>query len=196
MRSVCHAVAMTMLPLLLSLAAAQAAPNPPAPPAKPTATQIAAAAPATAWGAIAPEDLLLIDFADGKRSVIWLAPEFAPVHVANIRTIARSGWWGDATVYRVQDNYVTQWGDATEKKPPAAGITRRPPAEYEGRGARTARRSPIRTATPMPPAPGSRQAGGRSPGMAGSSGCRTVTGWSGSRAILRRIPGRAGTSIR
>ena len=121
---------MTMIPLLVSLlAAAQAAPAT-APP-KQTATQIAAAAPAEAWGAIKPEDLLLIDFADGQRSVIWLAPEFAPVHVANIRTIARSGWWGDATVYRVQDNYVTQWGDATEKKPPAAGITMRPPAEYE-----------------------------------------------------------------
>ena len=121
---------MTMIPLLVSiLAAAQAAPATALP--KQTATQIAAAAPAEAWGAIKPEDLLLIDFADGQRSVIWLAPEFAPVHVANIRTIARSGWWGDATVYRVQDNYVTQWGDATEKKPPAAGITVRPPAEYE-----------------------------------------------------------------
>jgi peptidylprolyl isomerase len=118
------------LPLLALLAAAQAAP-PPSAPAKPTAGTLAAAAPAEAWGAIDPQDLLLIDFADEQRSIIWLAPEFAPVHVANIRTIARAGWWSDATVYRVQDNYVTQWGDATEKKPPAPGIVLHPPAEYE-----------------------------------------------------------------
>ncbi|MEG3177298.1 peptidylprolyl isomerase [Sphingomonas sp. RB3P16] len=117
-----------LLPLFALLAAAQGAPEPPA---KPGAAQLAAAAPAAAWGAIDPQDLLLIDFADGQRAVLWLAADFAPVHVANIRAIARSGWWNDATVYRVQDNYVTQWGDATEKKPPAAGIMLKPPAEYE-----------------------------------------------------------------
>ena len=116
--------------LFALLAAAQAAaPDPVA--AKPTAGQLAAAAPADAWGTIDPADLLQLDFADGQRTIIWLAPEFAPIHVANIRTIARSGWWSDATVYRVQDNYVTQWGDATSKKPPAPGIALRPPAEYE-----------------------------------------------------------------
>lgn len=121
---------MNAFPLLAVLTAALAAAAP-SPPAKPTAAQLAAAAPASAWGTIDPANLLVLDFADGRRSVVWLAPEFAPVHVANIQTIARSGWWSDATVYRVQDNYVTQWGDATEKKPPAAGIARRPPAEYE-----------------------------------------------------------------
>ncbi|PTS88711.1 peptidylprolyl isomerase, partial [Sphingomonas sp. HMWF008] len=117
-----------ILPLLALLAASQADP---APPPKPTAAQLAAAAPAAAWGQIDPADLLLIELGDGQRAVVWLAADFAPVHVANIRTIARSGWWGDATIYRVQDNYVTQWGDATEKKPPAVGITLDPPAEYE-----------------------------------------------------------------
>jgi len=93
--------------------------------------QILAEAPANAWGRIADDDLMVIDFPDRRRVVIWLATPFAPVHVANIRTIARSGWWDDATIYRVQDNYVTQWGDATEKKPPTAGINLKPPAEYE-----------------------------------------------------------------
>lgn len=121
-----------MMPfVLLAIAAAQPAPSAPVAAARPTAAQIAAAAPASAWGPIDPADLLVLEFGDGRRSVIWLAPQFAPVHVANIRTIARSGWWNDATVYRVQDNYVTQWGDATEKKPPAAGIVRKPPAEYD-----------------------------------------------------------------
>jgi len=115
-----------ILPLLLALLAAPQAPAP-----KPTAAQIADAAPSSAWATIAPDDLLVIDFVDGQRGVIWLAAGFAPAHVANIRTIARSGWWRDATIYRVQDDYVTQWGDATSKKPPAAGVTLHPPAEYE-----------------------------------------------------------------
>lgn len=119
------------LPLLALLAAIQATPAPLPPATKPTAGQLAAAAPAEAWATIDPADLLALDFADGQRSIIWLASDLAPVHVANIRTIARSGWWSDATVYRVQDNYVTQWGDATSKKPPAAGIALHPPAEYE-----------------------------------------------------------------
>ncbi|MDO7843118.1 peptidylprolyl isomerase [Sphingomonas immobilis] len=115
---------MMLIPLLLALAAA------PEKPAKPTAGQIAEAAPASSWGAIAAEDLLVMDFADGQRVVIWLAPDFAPVHVANIRKIARSGFWSTATIYRVQDNYVTQWGGGEDKAPPA-GIVVQPPAEYE-----------------------------------------------------------------
>ncbi len=96
-----------------------------------TASQIIDAAPAVDWGTIADDDLMLIDFADGKRVAIWLASAFAPIHIANMRIIARAGWWNDATVYRVQDNYVTQWGDATEKKAAAPGISVAPPAEYE-----------------------------------------------------------------
>jgi cyclophilin family peptidyl-prolyl cis-trans isomerase len=98
---------------------------------KPGTADILKNAPDGAWAEIAPDDLLLIDFSDGRRVTIWLASRFTPVHTANIRTIARSGWWHDATVYRVQDNYVTQWGDATEKKPPPPGIVVNPPAEYD-----------------------------------------------------------------
>ncbi len=120
----------------LFAAALQAAPASiptpaPSPAPAPSAAQIADAAPARAWAAIADDDVMLIDFADGKRVAIWLASGFAPVHVANMRKIARAGWWSDASVYRVQDNYVTQWGDPTETKAPAAGIELAPPAEYE-----------------------------------------------------------------
>ena len=113
------------LPLLFAAAEA------PKPKPKPGTADILKAAPDSAWAEIAPEDLLLIDFPDGRRVTIWLASRVTPVHTANIRTIARSGWWDDATVYRVQDNYVTQWGDATEKKAPPPGIVANPPAEYE-----------------------------------------------------------------
>lgn len=103
-----------------------AAPIAPAP-----IVQSAEPAVPSGWAGIPDDDLMLVDFADGKRVTIWMASGFAPVHVANMRKIARAGWWNDASVYRVQDNYVTQWGDATESKPAAAGIVLAPPAEYE-----------------------------------------------------------------
>jgi len=102
------------------------------PPAKPlSSADIIAAAPAAAWSAVAPEDLLVIDLDTRQRVVIALAPGFAPVHVANIKRLVQSGWFEGTTINRVQDNYVTQWGDATEKKPLPGGIVAAPPAEYE-----------------------------------------------------------------
>ncbi|MCA1652950.1 MAG: peptidylprolyl isomerase [Sphingomicrobium sp.] len=102
-----------------------------APPAKfVTPTDIVASAPASAWRVIPPEYLLIIDFKSGARAVIQLAPEFAPVHVANIRKLARAGWWDGAAIYRVQDNYVVQWGH-NDDRPLPPGIVAKPPAEYD-----------------------------------------------------------------
>ena len=72
----------------------------------------------------------MIDLANGSRVVVQLAPAFAPVHVANIRALARGNYWAGATVYRVQDNYVAQWGQNDSDKPWPAGVTPKPPAEY------------------------------------------------------------------
>lgn len=83
------------------------------------------------WRPIDPENLLVMDLADGGRVIIELAPAFAPVHVANVRAFARGGWWNAATVYRVQDNYVAQWGNGDAEVPLPAGVTRTPPAEYD-----------------------------------------------------------------
>ena len=100
-------------------------------PAKlPTPGDIVAKAPATAWKPIPPDDVLIMELKSGGRIVIQLAPEFAPVHVANIRALARSDYWNGATVYRVQDNYVAQWGNNESEKPWPAGVTAKPPAEY------------------------------------------------------------------
>jgi peptidylprolyl isomerase len=49
--------------------------------------------------------------------VIELAPQFTPLHAANIRTLAHKNYFDGLTIYRVQDNYVTQWGDADGKRP-------------------------------------------------------------------------------
>ena len=95
-----------------------------------TPTDVVNAAPASAWKTIPSDDLMLMDLANGGRVVIQLAPAFAPVHVANIKALAKSGYWNGATVYRVHDNYVAQWGRNESDKPWPAGVTVKPPAEY------------------------------------------------------------------
>lgn len=98
----------------------------------PDPAKVIADAPASAWRDVAPENLLLIELAGGGRVAIELAPEFAPVHVANIRAFARSGHWaGSASLYRSQDNYVVQWGNDEIEKPMPAGVLKLPPAEYD-----------------------------------------------------------------
>ncbi len=79
------------------------------------------AAPAE-WIGIAPEDLLVMSLdadRDGNpREVViqLLPPPFSQGWVENIKTLARSGWYDDTAVIRVQDNYVVQWGDPAEEE--------------------------------------------------------------------------------
>ena len=111
-----------MLSLLLLAAAPplQAAPAPS--PADPVEAD---------WRAIPDDELMIVTLRSGKQVVVRLAAALAPAHVGNIRTLARAHWWDDASVYRVQENWVAQWGDVTEKKPLPAGVTDRPAAEFE-----------------------------------------------------------------
>ena len=95
-----------------------------------TPNDIVAKSPASAWRTIPADDLVVMDLASGGRVVIQLAPAFAPVHVANIKALARGNYWNGATVYRVQDNYVAQWGLNESDKPWPQGVTPKPPAEY------------------------------------------------------------------
>lgn len=63
--------------------------------------------------------------------VIRLAATLAPAHVANIRRLAAEGWWNGESIYRVQENWVTQWGDATERKPLPPGVAASVRPEFE-----------------------------------------------------------------
>ncbi|RTL40269.1 MAG: peptidylprolyl isomerase [Burkholderiales bacterium] len=131
----------TLLALLLTaaLGSAVAAPKSPAKPAaaplpKKTAQEILAASPASDWRALSPDNTLLMDLASGQV-VIELAPRFAPAHVANIRALARGGYWDGLAILRVQDNFVTQWGDAdgedaAKARPLPAGASAQLPAEF------------------------------------------------------------------
>lgn len=104
-----------------------AAPSPATAPKAPS--EIVAAAPAADWIDIAPDDLLVMQLApdrDGnaRKVVIQLMPPpFSQPWIANIRTLAKAHWWDGTAVTRVQDNYVAQWGDPTEKKPLPTGLT-------------------------------------------------------------------------
>jgi len=100
--------------LLFSTIAFAVEPAAPATPAKPKSMQelLDASAPAD-WRTLDPANTLYLDLAAG-RVVIELAPEFAPAHVGNIRTLAREGYWNGLSINRSQDNFVVQWGDAAE----------------------------------------------------------------------------------
>ena len=94
----------------------------------PAPSEIVAAAKADEWVAIESSDLMIMDLApDSKgrprRVVIQLIPEpFSQGWVGNIRKLAAAKFWDGTSINRVQDNYVVQWGDATEKKALPEGL--------------------------------------------------------------------------
>lgn len=79
-----------------------------------TAAEVLAAAPDSDWRALEPARTLYMELASG-RVVIELAPAFAPAHVANLETLARARYFDGLAIYRVQDNFVAQWGDPDER---------------------------------------------------------------------------------
>lgn len=84
-----------------------------------SAAEIIAAAPDADWRSPDPANLLYLELATG-RVVIELAPQFAPAHVGNIRTLAKAGYWDGTSIYRSQDNFVVQFGDADSDDPARA----------------------------------------------------------------------------
>ncbi|WP_024869814.1 peptidylprolyl isomerase [Pseudoxanthomonas suwonensis] len=110
--------------------AATAAANPP----YRSMQEILDASPPADWRTPDPASTLYLELEAG-RVVIELAPGFAPAHVANIRTLAREGFWNGTSIYRVQDNFVVQFGDAEADDPAKArdlgSAERKLPAEFE-----------------------------------------------------------------
>jgi cyclophilin family peptidyl-prolyl cis-trans isomerase len=107
---------------LLSAASIAQVPSPqPTPPpgiTRPLSpTEVVSNARPDEWAAIPASDLLIMTLTPDaagreRRAIIQLMPApFSEGWVANIRTLARAHWWDGLAVVRVQDNYVTQWGD-------------------------------------------------------------------------------------
>lgn len=92
--------------LLLTSASAAADTNAPTP----TATQLLARSHASEWRKPDPRNLLVMQLPTG-RVLIELAPDFTPLHAANIRTLVRQHYFDGLAIVRVQDNFVAQWGD-------------------------------------------------------------------------------------
>jgi len=85
--------------------------------AKPvTVADLLARSPAADWRTPDPENTLYLELERG-RVVIELASRVAPVHVANIRALARAHYFDGLAIVRVQDDYVVQWDDQTHRRP-------------------------------------------------------------------------------
>jgi peptidylprolyl isomerase len=65
------------------------------------------------WIPLDPLNTVVMEV-NGTQVIMALAPRFAPSHAANIRTLAHEGYWDGLDIIRVQDGYVTQWGDPNE----------------------------------------------------------------------------------
>lgn len=120
--------------LALAVATPALAQDAATPPKRKSAKEIIDAAPASAWRDLDPANTLYMELPAG-RVVIELAPGFAPEHVANIKALAKGGFWDGLALYRSQDNFVVQWGDAdgddkAKAKPLTAGARDHLPAEF------------------------------------------------------------------
>ncbi len=69
-------------------------------------------APETAWRTVDPENMLLIQTKYGNIAV-ELFPEIAPKHVAQVKALARSGFYDNVPFHRVIAGFMNQTGDGT-----------------------------------------------------------------------------------
>ena len=74
------------------------------------ATTFAAFALSLAAHAASPEDTLIIKLKDGDVKVA-LRPDLAPKHVAQIKALAKKGFYDGVVFHRVIDGFMAQTGD-------------------------------------------------------------------------------------
>jgi peptidylprolyl isomerase len=79
-------------------------------PAAPSPSEVIVAAGAEEWRRPSPEETLYIEL-EGGRVVVELAPDFAPRHVAQMKALAREGFYDGLEFYRVVEGFVAQGGD-------------------------------------------------------------------------------------
>jgi peptidylprolyl isomerase len=88
---------------------------------------------ANEWALLDPQNTVVMEV-NGQQVIMQLSPRFAPEHAANIRTLAHEGYWDNTAILRVQDGYVTQWGDPNEddasKAKPLGTAKAHLPAEF------------------------------------------------------------------
>jgi peptidylprolyl isomerase len=97
-----------------------------APQAGRTMADVLATAVPADWRPLDPENTLYVELEAG-RVVIELAPRFAPQHAANIRQLARQGYYDGLAIIRSHDNFVVQWGGGEGRSLPAGARATLPP---------------------------------------------------------------------
>ena len=85
----------------------------PKPPIGKTSADVIKQSIASDWRPLDMPNTLVMELGS-QQVVIELAPQFAPQHVANIKTLAQAGYYDGLVVLRVQDNYVAQWADPND----------------------------------------------------------------------------------
>lgn len=100
-----HTIAVALAAALLAQAASAAQGKP-----TPSPQQLLDASKPSEWRTPNPDNLLYMQL-PGGRVVIELAPDFSPLHAANIRTLVREHYFDGLSINRVQDNFVAQWDD-------------------------------------------------------------------------------------
>lgn len=117
-----------------ALAACASTTAPESPAAPRTMAEIIAASDASEWRPLDLPSTLVMTLAGGRTAVIELNPTFAPQTTANILTMTRERYFDGLAVLRVQDNFVTQWGDPdsdTDARKPLGSASAKVPAEFE-----------------------------------------------------------------
>ncbi len=102
-----------------------------------TMADVLAASKDSDWRVPDPENVVYMDLPKG-RVILELAPAFAPLHVDNIRKLIRQKYFDGLAIVRVQDGFVTQWGDpdAGEAKARSLGDAKKTlPPEFTRPGA-------------------------------------------------------------
>jgi peptidylprolyl isomerase len=97
--------------------------------AKPSMGEVLAASKPSDWRPLDPANTLYIELPTG-RIIVELNPGFAPLHVANIKSLVGARYFDGLSVLRVQDNYVVQWGDPENRHPIPSGVGKIAP-EFE-----------------------------------------------------------------
>ncbi len=82
----------------------------------PTMADILATSKPGDWRPLDPENTMYVEL-PGGRVVIELAPDYAPLHVTNVKALVRERYYDGLAILRSQDNYVVQWGDPDAEKP-------------------------------------------------------------------------------
>lgn len=94
------------------------------------ATEILQKSAPSDWTAPDPEQTLYIELERG-RVIVLLSSDLAQGHVAQVKALARQGFYDGLSFYRVIEGFVAQGGDPFEKKPVSKPALPKMKAEFE-----------------------------------------------------------------